>query len=425
VLLFILASFPKCIPISIYKKEKEMNKRAVSIIGSAYGDCGKGMLTDYYCSQLSDPIVVRFNGGAQAGHTVVTPEGQRHVFGHLGSGSFLGAPTYLAEQFIVNPIIFRKEFKKFQKEFGITPKVYVSPYCLVTTPYDMMINQITEEARGDCKHGSCGMGINETIERSNQFVNIQVQDLGWVAVITVNCMYIRDEWMSKRILQNGINDHKIKPEFLSPNIVNKFMEDVKFFRENTTVASVDVLREKNLIFEGAQGLLLDQYHENFPHVTRSSTGIENVCQIAKKIGLKEVEVTYATRWYVTRHGRGEMVYECPKDELSPFIEDKTNIFNVYQENLRFGYLDLNYLCKTIKHDMTKNDGVTIIPSLSVSCLDQAENNTFPFEMNGELHIKKTNRALLTIFYHFCEQEGLVFKNVIGSSSETRRLKREI
>jgi adenylosuccinate synthase len=230
---------------------------------------------------------------------------------------------------------------------------------------------------------------------------------------------IKEEWMPNRLLQNGINIDTIKPEFLSNNIIKKYHEDVKFFIENTVMCTYDILREKNIVFEGAQGLLLDQYHENFPHVTRSSTGIENVCQIAKKIGLEEVEVVYATRWYATRHGRGEMVYECPSVELSPYIEDKTNIFNIYQESLRFGYLDLNYLCKTIKHDLTKNDGIRIIPSLSVSCLDQAEAYRFPIEYDGELHVIKQDVQLLELMYNYMEENGLPLTKIIGSSRETR------
>jgi adenylosuccinate synthase len=231
----------------------------------------------------------------------------------------------------------------------------------------------------------------------------------------------RRVWFPKRLKQNGVSFRfVIDPTLMSDAVIYKFKEDIEFFNKHTSIASYDILKEKNLVFEGAQGLLLDQYHENFPHVTRSSTGIENVCQIAKKIGLEEVEVTYATRWYVTRHGRGEMVYECPKNELSPFIEDKTNIFNIYQENLRFGYLDLNYLGKTIKHDLTKNDGVKIIPSLGITCLDQANNNEYPIEFNGELHIMKGISNLLSLVQDFFEEDGaLVFKEIMGSISETR------
>lgn len=395
-------------------------KKAIAVIGSNYGDEGKGLMTDYFVNQFdADCMVVRFNGGAQAGHTVVTPEGQRHVFGHLGSGTFQGASTYLAEQFIVNPIIFKREFRKFQKEFGITPKVYVHPHCRVTTPYDMMINQITEEQRGDCKHGSCGMGINETIERSIQHSNIIVRDMQWIADGMYNLKFIRDGWMPERLLQNGINTSVLTPTLLSDSVIEKYLNDVQFFIDNTTVATYDILMERNLVFEGAQGLLLDQYHANFPHVTRSSTGIENIAAIAKKIGLEDVEVVYGTRWYLTRHGRGQMPNECSKEMVSALIEDKTNIFNIYQENLRFGLLDINYLCETIKHDLTKNDGVNFIPSLSVTCLDQAPAAGVCVYVNNVPQIIDNHYDFMHLIEDVFELENINFKDMFYSFSETR------
>lgn len=86
------------------------------VIGSGFGDEGKGLMTDYFCSSFprdESVLNVRFNGGAQAGHTVVTPYGLRHVFGHFGAGSFLpNVVTYLSSEFLVNPILFRKEYGK-------------------------------------------------------------------------------------------------------------------------------------------------------------------------------------------------------------------------------------------------------------------------------------------------------------------------
>lgn len=85
--------------------------KARVVIGSSFGDCGKGLVTDYLCSQGAG-IVVRFNGGANAGHTVVTPDGQRHVFSHFGSGTLLGVPTFLSSFFVCNPIQFAKELDR-------------------------------------------------------------------------------------------------------------------------------------------------------------------------------------------------------------------------------------------------------------------------------------------------------------------------
>ena len=101
-------------------------KHAFAVIGANFGDEGKGLMTDYFCSQNKKSLNIRFNGGAQAGHTVVTPDGKRHVFSHIGSGTFSGADTYLSEFFTLNPIMF-------MKEHSIIPEceIYISDILIV------------------------------------------------------------------------------------------------------------------------------------------------------------------------------------------------------------------------------------------------------------------------------------------------------
>ena len=73
--------------------------------------------------------------------------------------------TYLSGDFILNPMLFCKELDNLRREWWLQPKVYINHNCKITTPYDMLVNQIVERARGDQKHGSCGIGINETVLR--------------------------------------------------------------------------------------------------------------------------------------------------------------------------------------------------------------------------------------------------------------------
>ena len=155
------------------------------VIGANFGDEGKGLMTDYFVSQALDegrkPLVIRFNGGAQAAHTVVTPEGLEHVFSHFGSGTLQGVPTYLSQFFISNPTMFVKEHRVLCKKLkGKIPLIYVHPDSLVTTPVDVWINQAVERARGDARHGSCGLGISETVVRNEHpltKVHLRVRDL--------------------------------------------------------------------------------------------------------------------------------------------------------------------------------------------------------------------------------------------------------
>ena len=111
------------------------------VIGANLGDEGKGLFTDYLSSRYDAPIIIRYNGGAQAGHTVETPDGMRHVFSHFGSGSFAGGSTYLSRFFVVNPLLFLRELQTLES-LHLKPLVMVAPDCPVTTPFDMMVNQI-------------------------------------------------------------------------------------------------------------------------------------------------------------------------------------------------------------------------------------------------------------------------------------------
>ncbi|MGN0676592.1 MAG: adenylosuccinate synthetase, partial [Ruminococcus sp.] len=148
-------------------------KKAFAVIGANFGDEGKGLMTDFFCSQNKKSLNIRFNGGAQAGHTVVAPDGKRHVFSHIGSGFFCGADTYLSEFFIVNPIMFLKEYFFPLSE----TKIYISENACISLPCDMMINQFAENSRGEKRHGSCGLGIYETVTRnSSDFFKIRFGD---------------------------------------------------------------------------------------------------------------------------------------------------------------------------------------------------------------------------------------------------------
>ena len=149
------------------------------VIGANFGDEGKGLMTDFfareYMNKYGKCLVSCTNGGSQKGHTVISEDGDRHVFHHFGSGNFVGADTYLTRFFIVNPIIFNREYDELLEKKALT-KTYVDKRCRVTLPTDMMLNQLVEERRGNGKHGSCGFGIFETICRSRELA-ITVEDL--------------------------------------------------------------------------------------------------------------------------------------------------------------------------------------------------------------------------------------------------------
>ena len=355
-------------------------QKAKVVIGGAFGDEGKGLFTDYFANAIPNSLVIRFNGGAQAGHTVVTPEGNRHVFGHFGSGSFAKVPTYLSKFFIVNPIVFAKELAVLKKK-GVDPSVLVSPNCIVTTPYDMLVNQIVEEYRDANRHGSCGIGINETIRR-NQVLPINVHDLRNPLYLVTMLDNIRSKYVPERLKVLGVDVIPVKYlELLqSDNIIRNFMEDCKNFISSVSVERLpDFSKYETLVFEGAQGLQLDQNSKNFPFVTPSNTGMANVLEIISDFKLElDVETVYLTRSYTTRHGAGNFPYEL-KEKPFKKILDMTNVPNDFQGTLRFSHLNLDELIEAINKD--KKD---MAMSIGISCVDQVDDeNSIPCIYNGE------------------------------------------
>lgn len=305
--------------------------RARVVIGANFGDEGKGLVTDFLCSQGAG-MVVRFNGGSQAGHTVVTPEGERHVFRHVGSGTFCNVPTYLSQFFVCNPILFFEERKQLI-ELGFHPEMYAHPDCLVTTAADMLINQTKELARGNKRHGSCGIGFHETIQRS------KVDELK---------ITMADLWNGARRLEDQMKEictkyaqFRIGAAILADQWIPEFKRCCLEFAD--LVQPLGIQQCEDPVFEGAQGLLLDQDNkEFFPHVTHSHTGMHNVTILCEQAGIKDLEVYYVSRTYLTRHGAGPL----PGQDDSLSYEDNTNHPTAFQGELRFAPLDkgLFYRC---------------------------------------------------------------------------------
>lgn len=314
--------------------------RARAVIGANFGDEGKGLVTEWLCRQGAD-VVVRFNGGAQAGHTVVCPSGARHVFQHFGSGTFCGVPTYLSQFFVINPIAYWHERDKLAA-LGVPVRVFAHPECLVTTFADMMINQELEQARGNSRHGSVGLGVGETIERS------QIPELA---------ITMADLWNNSRSLESRLVEicgeyakfrigHAIdKPE----EMIHAFLQACSEMANE--INPLGIAQCKNPVFEGAQGLLLDQRRkEFFPHVTRSNTGMVNIRVLCAQAGIKDIETYYVSRTYLTRHGAGVL----PGEDSRMTFEDLTNQPHEWQGRIRFAPLNYGYLRQRCAVDYESN-----------------------------------------------------------------------
>ncbi len=370
------------------------------IIGSNFGDEGKGLITDYICSKSKKPVVIRFNSSAQAGHTVVTPNSKRHIFGHFCSGSMQNVPTFLSSYFSVNPLLFLKEYDELKK-IDIVPHTMIDLNCPAVIPQDMLLNQIIERHRGDDRHGSCGLGYNESIIRNSiERYRITCNDI-------LNKTYkdklkiIKNEYIKKRLDQLNLTscNDDLMDKLYDDNIEANFINDVdNEFIAKVQMTSIEDVAENytTLLFEGAQGLMLSEDSKYFPHVTHSKTGISNVINLLQEIKSHEldVEVIYVTRSYLTRHGAGPLPHEI-KEKPYKNIIDLTNIHNEFQGTLRFAPLDVDILVENIENDYMKilskkqYEHYNIKKSIAITCLDQIDNDEATYYQDNHVIVNST------------------------------------
>ncbi|MBM7788285.1 adenylosuccinate synthetase [Tenggerimyces flavus] len=281
----------------------------VIVVDLGFGDAGKGATVDWLCATRPVAAVVRFNGGAQAAHNVVA-EGRHHTFSQFGSGTFSGVPTLLSEHMLVEPIALAAEARALEALGVADPLALVSVHerALLTTPIHVAANRARDETR---RHGSCGKGIGETASYALTREAPQVADC-------------RDPGRLRRQLEELARHYE---PLVGPSSVDEL---VALYREfASAVRIVDSLPSGRLVFEGAQGVLLDEWRGFHPHTTWSTVEPRN----ARRLG--GTYVLGVVRTYQTRHGAGPF----PTEDPTLRHPEPHNATGEFQGAFRLGHFD--------------------------------------------------------------------------------------
>ncbi|MBO7083294.1 MAG: adenylosuccinate synthetase [Bacteroidales bacterium] len=291
------------------------------VLGMTFGDEGKGATTQWLCQQSlkygRNPLVVRFNGGAQAAHTVCL-NGKEHICSTYGSGVLLGVPTFLSKDFFFDPLSAYQEHQTLKE---LNPTLMVHSNCRIVTPYDVLAGVNNAKVLHD---GSCGKGIFQTFDRYNRqsFDNI--------------LLHFKQEDHLRMLLYQVRSYYQVEQDDQLEELFIRSMLDLPL-----TVTELPTEGHEELIYEGAQGLLLDMDYGFFPNVTPSHTGLDNI----PPDQLRGANVYLVTRTYTTRHGNG---FE-PKHKLLWDLNGKleTNVDNEFQGPFKVGMLELGLLHRAI------------------------------------------------------------------------------
>jgi adenylosuccinate synthase len=369
--------------------------KAIITVGLGFGDEGKGATVDFLVRQLGAKLVVRYCGGAQAGHNVVTQAGHRHTFSQFGAGTLAGAETFLGPRMILNPGTMVPEAEHLQ-EIGVRDPwstLWVHPSCLISTTYHMLMNRLRELARGAERHGSCGLGIGEARSYWLRYGQdaIQASELTDVALLTDKLRLLRDRCLIE--MQSLVNlDRVLCQEFQAwlPADEARLLADVGHKLRLTD----EMPKADTIIFEGAQGVLLDEWFGFHPYTTWSTVTPMHAWELLREsyeMDRDHVDVTVLgiTRAYQTRHGVGPFPTYCKR--LSKERQDQGNPQNAWQGAIRFGALDLVMLEYAAK--------IAQVDALFVNHMDE-------FGETGDVAVQYQDLAELPVPASLSEQEAL-------------------
>jgi adenylosuccinate synthase len=333
---------------------RSVAREAAIVVDLGFGDAGKGAVTDFLVRDRSAHTVVRFNGGAQAGHNVVTPDRRHHTFSQLGSGTFVaGVRTHLASTTVVHPTALLVEARALA-QVGVPDaleRLTVGGDALVVTPFHQAACRLRELARGEGRHGSCGVGVGEAVSDAlaGEEDVIRMRHLRDTAVLRRALERTRERKRADLDATSGRGDASPAADrewrmLEDPSVADDWIDRVLPLRSGTHVVDDDWLRQclrapGAVVFEGAQGVLLDQDRGFHPFTTWSSCTFDAASSLLDALGYDGA----VTRWgvlrtYCVRHGPGPMPTEAP--ELASSLPEPHNPSGPWQGAFRVGWPDL-------------------------------------------------------------------------------------
>ncbi|MFB2833919.1 adenylosuccinate synthase [Floridanema evergladense] len=272
----------------------------VIVIGAQWGDEGKGKITDLL-SKSAD-VVVRYQGGVNAGHTVVV-QGQTFKL-HLIPSGILYPETQciIGSGTVIDPKVLIGELDQLKELNVSTENLMISQTAHVTMPYHRMIDKASEERRGEHKIGTTGRGIGPTYADKSERTGIRILDL-----MEPKALRKQLDWTityKNVILEKLYNLPPLDPEA----VIEEYLGYAERLRPHVVDCSLKIYdavqRKRNILFEGAQGTLLDLDHGTYPYVTSSNPVAGGAC-VGAGVGPTMIDrVIGVAKAYTTRVGEG-------------------------------------------------------------------------------------------------------------------------
>jgi adenylosuccinate synthase len=323
--------------------------RYASVLGLGFGDCGKGHFIDALTRRWQAHTVVRFNGGAQAGHNVVTPSPSRHhTFSQFGSGTFVpGVRTLLADPTVIHPTALIVEAAVLAS-IGVNDalsRLMIDSRCRVTTPFHQAAGRLRELLRGASAHGTCGVGVGETVRHGLKHPDqeLRYSDFSLGNSTLLDRLQAIRETLLKEFLPQCPHGSAEFQFLRDESLAAKWLASVRALARQCPPRSFEEIRGHLtqpgcVLFEGAQGVLLDEWRGFHPHTAWSSIHTAVADGVAARFEIRApIEHYGVIRTYLTRHGTGPLPTHDPS--LDGLLPEPHNSGDGWQGAFRRGHPD--------------------------------------------------------------------------------------
>ncbi|MEG6584368.1 adenylosuccinate synthase [Dendrosporobacter sp. 1207_IL3150] len=308
---------------------------AVVVIGTQWGDEGKGKIVDYLAEKAD--VVVRYQGGNNAGHTVIVG-GNEFKLHLLPSGILYNDKTcVIGNGVVIDPAVLIKEIENMQEKGIDTSNLRISNRAHVIMPYHRLLDAVEEEYRGDFKIGTTKRGIGPCYMDKNARSGIRIVDLldeeEFSAKLERN-LEAKNHLLKAVYNEEGFDFEAVKAEYLG------YAEKLRPYVRDTSAVLYQAIGEgQKVLFEGAQATLLDLDHGTYPYVTSSHPIAGGAC-IGAGIGPSKIsKVIGVVKAYTTRVGEGPFPTEL-LDETGEMIRKEGHEFGTTTGRpRRCGWLD--------------------------------------------------------------------------------------
>ncbi len=286
--------------------------KTVVVVGTQWGDEGKGKITEYLSSKAN--IVVRYQGGNNAGHTIVFNQ-EQYKLNLIPSGIFRSEKVILGNGMVINPKSLIEEMNYLSVRRILTNSIRISDRAHVILPYHIALDELQEELKEDLKVGTTKKGIGPAYVDKYARTGIRIGEFIDVELFKDKLKYQINE-------KNEIFNKYNKPLFNFDDVFNEYVKYASILKPYVTDTSYEIdealANEKKILFEGAQGVMLDIDHGTYPYVTSSNPSAGAV-SIGGGIGPTLIdEVIGVVKAYSTRVGEGAFPTEL-KNETGDYI----------------------------------------------------------------------------------------------------------